>query len=79
MLQVVFCPMLEFASEIKYNWMKKAEHWTKGTPMRLFDYSRLYDKAWNTDILNLVVKIHECKGTVDKRKQANDFCFFEIG
>ncbi len=36
--------------------------------MRLFDYSRLYDKAWNTDILNLVVKIHECKGTVDKRK-----------
>lgn len=30
--------------------------------MRSFDYSRLYDKAWDTDILNLVAKIHECKG-----------------
>ena len=30
--------------------------------MRSFDYSRLYDKAWDTDILNLVAKIHEYKG-----------------
>lgn len=33
--------------------------------MRSFDYSRLYDKAWDTDILNLVAKIHECKGRQD--------------
>lgn len=33
--------------------------------MRSFDYSRLYDKAWDTDILNLVSKIHECKGRQD--------------
>ena len=33
--------------------------------MRTFDYSRLYDKAWDTDILNLVAKIHECKGRQD--------------
>ena len=33
--------------------------------MRLFDYSRLYEKAWDTDILNLVAKIHECKGRQD--------------
>ncbi len=30
--------------------------------MRLFDYSRLVEKSWDTDILNLVAKIHECKG-----------------
>ena len=33
--------------------------------MRSFDYSRLYDKTWDTDILNLVAKIHECKGRQD--------------
>ncbi|MBR0090789.1 MAG: Fic family protein [Lachnospiraceae bacterium] len=33
--------------------------------MRSFDYSRLYDKAWDTDILNLIAKIHECKGRQD--------------
>ena len=33
--------------------------------MRSFDYSRLCDKAWDTDILNLVAKIHECKGRQD--------------
>ena len=33
--------------------------------MRSFDYSRLYDKAWDTDILNLVAKIHERKGRQD--------------
>ena len=33
--------------------------------MRSFDYSRLYVKAWDTDILNLVAKIHECKGRQD--------------
>lgn len=33
--------------------------------MRSFDYSRLYDKAWDIDILNLVAKIHECKGRQD--------------
>ena len=33
--------------------------------MRSFDYSRLVDKAWDTDIVNLVAKIHECKGRQD--------------
>lgn len=33
--------------------------------MRSFDYSRLYDKTWDTDILNLVAKIHEHKGRQD--------------
>ncbi len=33
--------------------------------MRSFDYSSLYKKAWDTDILNLVAKIHECKGRQD--------------
>lgn len=33
--------------------------------MRSFDYSRLADKAWDTDILNLVAKIHECKARQD--------------
>lgn len=30
--------------------------------MRTFDYSKLASKTWETDILNLVAKIHECKG-----------------
>ena len=33
--------------------------------MRSFDYSRLVEKAWDTEILNLVGKIHECKGRQD--------------
>ncbi len=33
--------------------------------MRSFDYGRLADKTWGTDILNLVAKIHECKGRQD--------------
>lgn len=37
----------------------------KGVLMRSFDYSRLYDKTWDTGILNLVAKIHECKGRQD--------------
>ncbi len=36
--------------------------------MRSFDYSRFYDKAWDTDILNFVAKIHECKGRQEERK-----------
>ncbi|WP_459129626.1 Fic family protein [Guggenheimella bovis] len=30
--------------------------------MRPFDYNKLYQKTWDSDILNLVAKIHECKG-----------------
>ncbi len=30
--------------------------------MRVFDYRSLTEKAWDTDILNLVAKIHECRG-----------------
>ena len=33
--------------------------------MRSFDYSKLVEKTWDTDILNLVAKIHECKGRQD--------------
>ena len=44
---------------------ERARYWTKGVLMRSFDYSRLAEKAWDTDILNLVAKIHECKGRQD--------------
>ncbi len=30
--------------------------------MRVFDYRPLAEKAWDTDILNMVAKIHECLG-----------------
>ena len=33
--------------------------------MRSFDYSWLAEKTWDTDTLNLVAKIHECKGRQD--------------
>ena len=33
--------------------------------MRGFDYSKLAERAWPSDILNLVAKIHECKGRQD--------------
>ena len=33
--------------------------------MRTFDYSSLEWKQWGTDILNLVARIHECKGRQD--------------
>ena len=33
--------------------------------MRSFDYSRLVEKTWDTDVLNLVAKIHEYKGRQD--------------
>lgn len=33
--------------------------------MRTFDYNKLAEKAWDTDILNLVARIHECKGRQD--------------
>lgn len=33
--------------------------------MRSFDYSKLADKAWDTDMVNLIAKIHECKGRQD--------------
>ena len=33
--------------------------------MRSFDYCRLAEKTWDTDILNLIAKIHECKGRQD--------------
>ena len=33
--------------------------------MRKFDYSKLAERTWDTDILNFVAKIHECKGRQD--------------
>ena len=33
--------------------------------MRTFDYGRFAAKTWDTDILNLVAKIHEYKGRQD--------------
>ena len=30
--------------------------------MRLFDYSRLANRTWDTDVVNLIAKIHEYKG-----------------
>lgn len=36
--------------------------WMKGVYMRIFDYSVLLNKVWDNEILNLVARIHECKG-----------------
>ena len=33
--------------------------------LELSKYEYFYEKAWDTDILNLVAKIHECKGRQD--------------
>ena len=33
--------------------------------MREFDYTKLAERTWPSDILNLVAKIHECKGRQD--------------
>ncbi len=33
--------------------------------MRSFDYSRLKERTWDTEILGLIAKIHECKGRQD--------------
>ena len=33
--------------------------------MRKFDYNKLADRTWPSDILSLVAKIHECKGRQD--------------
>ena len=45
---------------------EKCARWTKTEEfMRNFDYSQLSEKKWNSDILNLVAKIHECKGKQD--------------
>ena len=33
--------------------------------MRDFDYSKLAERTWPSDILNLVAKIHECRGRQD--------------
>ncbi len=33
--------------------------------MRVFDYCKLADRTWPSDILNYVAKIHECKGRQD--------------
>ena len=33
--------------------------------MRSFDYSKLADKVWDTNILNFVAKIHEYKSRQD--------------
>lgn len=30
--------------------------------MRTFDYGKFENQQWDTDILNIVSKIHECKG-----------------
>lgn len=45
---------------------EKCARWTKTEEfMRNFDYSQLSEKKWNSDILNLVAKIHEYKGKQD--------------
>lgn len=33
--------------------------------MRIFDYSRLKQRTWDTEILGLIAKIHECKDRQD--------------
>lgn len=49
--------------------------------MRKFDYSKLAERMWDTDILNLVAKIHECKGRQDlfiRQKPVELDCLGEI-
>lgn len=36
--------------------------WTNGDYMRNFDYFRLLNYKWDTETVNLLAKIHECKG-----------------
>ena len=54
-----------YSSKIMYNLDENINCWTKGALMRSFDYNTLANKTWDTDILNLVAKIHECKGRQD--------------
>ena len=61
----LFCPTDCFFVQNKVQLDENAGRWMKGGIMRSFDYSRLYEKAWDTDILNLIAKIHECKGRQD--------------
>ena len=45
--------------------MKEACVERKRVAMRSFDCNRLYERAWDTEILNLIAKIHEYKGRQD--------------
>ena len=33
--------------------------------MRKFDYTKLLEKMWDTEIVSYIAKIHECKGRQD--------------
>ena len=33
--------------------------------MRKFDYTKLSEKMWDTEIVSYIAKIHECKGRQD--------------
>lgn len=45
-----------------YNLDESVIDWTNGDYMRNFDYSRLLNYKWDTETVNLLAKIHECKG-----------------
>lgn len=33
--------------------------------MRSFDYTKLLERMWDTEIVSYIAKIHECKGRQD--------------
>lgn len=53
------------SSKFEYNWTKEYIVGRKDLYMRSFDFSRLADLSWDSGILTLVAKIHECKGRQD--------------
>lgn len=46
--------------------MKKwLEQIQSGCKLRNFDYTKLSERMWDTEIVSYIVKIHECKGGQD--------------
>lgn len=54
--------LLSLSSRTIYNLDEKQQDRTKGGSMRSFTYDKLFERKWDIDILNLVARIHECKG-----------------
>ena len=54
--------LVDDSSKTDYHWTINNEVGRKEYAVRSFDYHALAKKSWDTDILNLVARIHECKG-----------------
>ena len=55
---------LAFSSKKVYDLDEKESGWTmsRGEAMRTFDYTKLAERSWDTEILSLIAAIHEHKG-----------------